>query len=116
MNCDSNRKELTRPKSPTLHTTQRMKLKDDLSIASADRAYDSYKTEFKAKPLNKKIFENVPKLPSIEKKQQTTFEEFSLSRSNAKLAKKSLVEYMRNKENSNSNILFRARSVDKKIL
>ena len=32
------KKHLTRPRSPNLQTIQRMKLKDDLSIASADKA------------------------------------------------------------------------------
>jgi hypothetical protein len=90
-----------------------MKFKDDLSIASADRAID--KTEFKARPLNKKIFETTSKLPDISKKQSTTFDEFILSKSNAKLAKKTLVEYVTNKENTHQNTLFRARSVYKMV-
>lgn len=41
------------------------------------------------------------------------FEEFNLSKSNAKLGKRTFIEYVQNKEN-NLNV-FRARSVDKKI-
>lgn len=55
------------------------------------------------------MFEAPPKLPEIEKKGRTEFEEFSLSRSNAHLAKKTLVEYLINKENTQ---IFRARSFD----
>jgi len=50
------KKQLTRPRSPNLQTIQRMKLKDDLSVASADRALVF--SEFKARPLNKRIFES----------------------------------------------------------
>jgi 5-methylcytosine-specific restriction endonuclease McrBC regulatory subunit McrC len=65
-------------------------------------------------PFNKKVFEN-PFMPKIEKKPVVTFEEFNLSKSNTKLAKKTLVEYLNDKENTSQNI-FRARSLDKKIL
>lgn len=88
-----------------------MKLKDDLSVASADKVLVC--SDFKARPLNKRIFDTQPKLPVIERRQKTDFDEFRLSRSNAKLAKKTLEEYQ-NKENSSVN-LFRAKSFDRKI-
>lgn len=49
----------------------------------------------------------------MEKKGKTTFDEFCLSKSNTKLAKKTLEEYLVNKENKGCN--FKARSVSKKI-
>ena len=54
---------------------------------------------FKAKPLNKKIFEKQPSFPQIDKKQQTSFNEFNLSKSNGKLIKRTYEEYMVDKEN-----------------
>lgn len=77
-----------------------MKLKGDY-IASADKALECthVHSDFKAKPFNKKIFEN-PFVPKIEKKEVVSFEEFKLSKSNTKLAKKSLEEYLYNKENA----------------
>ncbi len=53
-------------------------------------------------------------LPQIEKRGRTSFTEFTLSKSNSKLAKKTLEDYLYNKENSNMNV-FRARSVSKKL-
>ena len=82
-------------------------MKDE--VASADRIFEDQSTEFKARPFNRKIFENTGALPHIDKKSKTTFEEFSLSRSNNKLAKKTLEEYIGNRENNSAN-LFRARS------
>lgn len=41
-----------------------------------------------------------PFIPKIERKEAVTFEEFNLSKSNTKLAKKTLVEYLNNKENT----------------
>jgi len=80
---DSNKKEreLTRPRSPVLQTTQRMKIKDEFILASADKAkeYCHCESEFKARPFNKKIFESMSKLPSVERKNQTGFSEFQLS-------------------------------------
>lgn len=70
-------------------------------------------SDFKAKPFNKKVFEN-PFIPKIEKKTQISFEEFNLSKSNTKLAKRTLDEYMNDKENTSMNI-FRAKSVDRKL-
>lgn len=49
---------LTKPRSPNLSTLNRIKLKDDLSVASADKIKESNSVhEFKARPFNKKIFE-----------------------------------------------------------
>lgn len=46
-----------------------MKLKGDFHIASADKIYECKNhSDFKAKPFNKKVFEN-PFVPKIEKKQ-----------------------------------------------
>ncbi len=58
--CQKDARVLTKPKSPVFHTDKRMKLKDDISIASADKAQAF---EFKAMPLNKKIFEQPGFLP-----------------------------------------------------
>jgi len=56
-----------------------MKLKDDFAV----KAEDEEQPVFKARPLNMKIFDrNFAKLPSVERKQKTTFDEFSLSNSN----------------------------------
>ena len=71
-------KHLTRPRSPTLHTTQRMKLKDDLSVASADhaRSREYPLTDFKARPFNRRLFEEINRLPDKDKRSTTAFEEF----------------------------------------
>ena len=45
---------------------------------------------FKALPFKKKIFEEKAKLPEVEKKKETHFTEFQLSKSNCKLGKKTL--------------------------
>ena len=51
-----------------------MKLKDDLLVASADQVKQ---IEFKARPVNKRIlYEGPGKLPQIDKKISTGFEEF----------------------------------------
>ena len=55
--------------------------------------------KFKAKPLNRKIFENQPSLKQVDKKPMTNFTEFNLSKSNCKLGKRTFEEYMTNKEN-----------------
>ena len=49
------KRALTKPKSPTLQTVKRMKMKDD--IASADKINEDHSQEFKARPFNKKIFD-----------------------------------------------------------
>ena len=73
-----------------------MQLKDDFqSNESLDCNvemmidYDQQRV-FKAIPFNKKIFEESSKLPEVEKKKETRFQEFSLSKSNCKLGKKTL--------------------------
>jgi hypothetical protein len=83
-------RELTKPKSPTFATEQRMRLKDDFKGSDS---HSQKASDFKAKPLNKKIFEEGPKLPEVEKRLKTTFDEFQLSKSNGKLGKRSLIEY-----------------------
>ena len=88
-------------------------MKDD--IASADKINEDHSQEFKARPFNKKIFEHTSSLPQIDKKTATNFEEFVLSKSNTMLAKKTLDEYLQNKENNSAN-LFRARSFSRKLL
>lgn len=102
--------------SPNLQTTQRMKLKDDFSIASAEQLNESSKkrqSNFKARPFDKKKFEKQTRLPSILKKTATEFTEFRLSKSNMKLGKKTFEEYVHNKENVET--AFRARSLDRRI-
>jgi hypothetical protein len=56
---------------------------------SEDKA-KSESSEFKARPFNKKIFEKTASLPKVNKRQGTSFEEFTLSKSNSKLNKKTL--------------------------
>lgn len=95
-----------------------MKLKDEFGLASADRIHERdaemlSNSEFKARPLNKKIFEQIGKLPEVDKKATTHFDEFRLSQSNVKLSKKTIEEYRLNKENSYH---FKARSLDKRLL
>ena len=48
----------------------------------------------------------------MDTKEATTFDQFSLSHSNAHLAKKTLVEYVSNKENP---VQFKARALDHKM-
>ena len=67
-------------------------------------------------PLKKKIFEQIDKLPKIEAKKQTEFYEFHLSKSNVKLSKKTIEEYVNEKENITHLNSFKARSVSKRIL
>ena len=62
---------LTKPKSPTLHTNKRLQFKEDLMNSAEKSQCSEY---FKARPMNKKIFEAVSKLPEIEKKGKTEFE------------------------------------------
>lgn len=79
-----------------------MKLKDDFSIASAEHLNGSYKKSkphFKAIPFDKHKFEKKARLPSILKRTSTEFTEFQLSKSNMKLGKKTMEEYVYNKEN-----------------
>lgn len=69
---------------------------------------------FKARPFNAKLFSKRSiKLPSVDRKEGTHFETFTLSNSNALLAKKTLSEYVVNKENPG---LFKALSLDRKML
>ncbi len=119
-NIKQQSRKLTKPKSPTFATTQRMQLKDDMSFASAGdllETHSAHNTAFKARPFNKKVFDRIESLPTVEKKKETKFTEFSLSKSNCKLGKKTFTEYVTNKENAcvatNS---FRAKSLDKKML
>ena len=104
---DGYKRILTRPKSPTLHTTQRMKLKDDFTVDSVEPSV----TVFKAIPFNPKLFEKSDKIIASGK-EKTAFEEFSLSNTNNQLAKKSLSEYILNKENPAN---FKALALDRKI-
>lgn len=67
-------------------------MKDDFTVTHDEQLQNEH--AFKARPLNQKIFESQAKLPSVERKEKTTFEEFHLSGSNATLAKKTLVEYV----------------------
>lgn len=108
------KRNLTVPKSPTLHTNQRMKLKDDFTMHESSASKQEIASQFKARPFNRKIFEkSAGKLPSVERKETTSFNEFSLSNSNAHLGKRTLGEYLLNKENSTT---FKALPLDKKIL
>lgn len=72
------KRTLTRPKSPTLHTSQRMKLKNDFTVDSVEPAVT---LPFKAIPFNPKIFEKSGKI-TASGKEKTSFDEFSLSNSN----------------------------------
>ena len=50
----------------------------------SQEAIEPESSAFKAKPLNKKIFERPPKLPEVPKREKTDFLEFSLSQTNKK--------------------------------
>ena len=64
--------------------------------------------------MNKKILEHPTFVPHVEKREATAFDEFRLSQSNTKLGKRTLEEYLLNKENASQNV-FRARSLDKNL-
>ena len=49
--------------------------------------------EFKARPFKKQIFAKVSDLPNVEKREQTTFEEFQLSNPACDLRKRTIKEY-----------------------
>ena len=55
-----------------------MQLKDEMSIASADQINErsDSKARFKALRFKKKIFEQMDRLPEVEKRRQTDFSEF----------------------------------------
>ncbi len=71
--------------------------------------------DFKARPLNKKIFEKQSSLPLVEKKKSTFFDEFKLSQANTKLGKRTLDEYLGEQEKMRT-AEFKALKLDKKIL
>ena len=71
--------------------------------------------DFKARPLNKKIFEKQSSLPSVEKKKSTFFDEFKLSQANTNLGKLTLEEYLGEQEKMRT-AEFKALKLDKKIL
>ena len=68
--------------------------------------------KFKARPFKKAIFEKVGDLPQVEKRKQTSFEEFKLSNPEANLRRKTLVAYQ-NELDRMKNSRFKARSFDK---
>jgi 5-methylcytosine-specific restriction endonuclease McrBC regulatory subunit McrC len=72
-------------------------------------------SDFKALPLNKKIFDKQDSLPEVGKKSATSFDEFKLSRPNSKLGKRSLEDYLTEQERL-KKAEFKARSLDKKVL
>ena len=76
---------------------------------------DSNTYEFKARPLNKKIFEHPKKTVKIEKKQTTTFKDFNLSKGQNAISKKTLDEYIQNKENEGIFIPHKSVTFDKKM-
>lgn len=73
----SERKQPTIPMSPKFQTQERGEFKQRfLSMLEPDSAEKVDKTLFKARELNRKILTSVGKLPDVEIKQLTTFEEF----------------------------------------
>jgi hypothetical protein len=55
---------------------------------------DSSVKEFKARPINPHLFEHPSRLPVVERKNATIFEEFRLSNSNGNLGKRTYRDYI----------------------
>lgn len=68
---------------------------------------------FKARPLNPHLFEHASRLPFVERKSATNFQEFQLSSSNTQLGKRTFNEYLLSQAESKQ---FKARALDRKIL
>jgi hypothetical protein len=83
-------KKLTRPKSPPSHVKERLALK----VTSEPSEDSTDKQNFKARPINPHLFEHASRLPFVERKSATNFNEFRLSSSNAMLGKRTFNEYM----------------------
>lgn len=95
--------------SPKFQTQERGEFKQRfLSMLEPDSAEKEDKTLFKARELNRKILTSVGKLPDVELKQLTTFDEFQLSKTNN-------MNQDFDKENPQFSP-FKARQVDRKIL
>jgi hypothetical protein len=67
---------------------------------------------FKAKPLNPHLFEHASKLPVVERKSATGFQEFSLSSSNTYLGKRTYNEYVKAQTETKQ---FKARPFDRAL-
>jgi len=63
--------KLTRPHSPNFLTKQRFSFRQEEDHPMAEDPF-----QFKAAPFNPKIFSKLPSLPEVERKGQTSFQEF----------------------------------------
>lgn len=70
-------KQITQPVAPKLATEERSQL-NNLDGRSQE-TIEPESSIFKAKPLNKKMFERPSKLPEVPKREKTDFAEFALS-------------------------------------
>ena len=111
-------RKLTKAKSPEFETKKRLQLRE---IVQQENDFDSEHStstmggqEFKAKPLNRKILERQSALPSVTKRETTSFTEFSLSQPNSKLGKRTMHEYLDEQERM-SKASFKAQIIDKRV-
>ena len=95
--------KITKPVAPNLATEERSQL-NNLDGRSQE-TIEPESSNFKAKPLNKKIFERPSKLPEVPKKEKTDFAAFSLSQTNKKAA-----------QEEQHNLEFKALPLNKKML
>ena len=79
--------------APTLHVDERMALKETTNVF--EKEADFPKSGFKATPINPHLFEHASRLPAVERKSATSFQEFSLSCSNTQLGKRTYNEYLK---------------------
>ena len=99
--------KLTKPVAPTLATEERSQMKDVLDGKSQLSNEAAESANFKAMPLNKRIFERPSRLPEVPKKEKTDFQECSLSQTNRKIG---------TIQPEQSNPEFKALPLNKKIL
>jgi hypothetical protein len=69
-------------------------------------------TSFKARSINPHLFEHASKLPFVERKSATNFQEFSLSRTNISLGKRTYNEYLAQQSEQKQ---FKARALDMRL-
>ena len=72
-------RKLTRPKSPNLMTDKRVKVMNQFDDEMTVETSANLTGVFKARPLNQTIMQKPSKLPQVEKRGKTDFDEFRLS-------------------------------------
>ena len=79
-----------------MQVEERLKLKDGFAdndeVEETGSQVENF-PEFKARPFKKDIFAKIDTLPSVEKREKTTFEAFQLSNPTSDLRKRTFVEY-----------------------